>query len=213
MLLTLADVFRCPADHEETSLVLSVEAWRGQRVDRGLLGCPFCHARYPITDGVIDFRADRSTVPTSAPEPAPPEEAERVQALLNLSEPGGVILLAGRYAAVATTLAEHVDTLCLVEGFHGREETCVGVLLGERVPVATGALRAAGGEDGLRTTHFLSELARTVQADGRVLWTGALPPPDNVELLAQGDGEWVGRVKEAPAVISLQRLRRRQGGD
>jgi uncharacterized protein YbaR (Trm112 family) len=112
MLLSLADIFRCPADHEETSLVLSVDAWRGQRVERGVLGCPHCRSRYPIASGAIDFRSVRDIPIPLVTDSSANDEVDRVQALLNLADPGGVILLAGRYAALGTSLARLIAGRC-----------------------------------------------------------------------------------------------------
>jgi uncharacterized protein YbaR (Trm112 family) len=206
VLLSLADDFRCPADHEESPLVLSVDAWRGARVERGVLGCPVCKARYPIANAVVDFRADRAHADVAVADDRPmPDESARVQALLNLSEPGGVLLLSGRYTALGATLADQLDLICLLIGASSTNEHCVGLMLGDRVPLATGSLRGAAIDDAASHSALVLEVTRTIRSGGRLLTSLGAEPPDGLRVLARGDGEWVGEVEGRPAVISLRR--------
>ena len=204
MLLSLVDVFRCPADHEDTALVLSVDAWHGQRIDRGLLGCPVCHARYAIENGAVDFRSQRGA-PASAvvADALSPDEVDRVQALLNLAEPGGVVLLSGRYAAAGPALAERIEIVCLLIGATGESERCVGVLLDDRLPIAAGSLRAAALE--APGPALIQQVVRSIRGGGRLLLDGPLALPVGVRELATDDRSWLGQVLEQPAVISLKR--------
>ena len=204
MLLSLVDILRCPADHEETALVLSVDAWRGQRVDRGLLGCPFCRARYPIGDGVIDFRTGGGE-PAVVPEPVTPDEIARVRALLNLGDPGGVVLLSGRYAGAAESLSDEVDVTCLVVDGASRGEKCVGIMVGDRIPVADHSLRAAASDTTRQTPAFISELVRVVRARGRLLCDAGSEPSEGIAVLARDEQVWVGEVLDQPQVIPLRR--------
>src|SRR4029434_6055806 len=102
MLLSLVDSLRCPGPHEASSLVLSVEQWTEQRIAEGVLGCPMCHARYPIHRGVADFSKGVGVV--RPPDEQPRADAMRLAAQLALADGGGVVLLTGRYAAAHEAL-------------------------------------------------------------------------------------------------------------
>ena len=104
MLLSLVDSLRCPAGHEGTSLVLSVESWSGKRVSEGLLGCPLCHARYPIRQGAVDFTGGSSDVRHMVSDAS--VDVMRLAAQLQLNEPGGIVLLTGRYRRERGSVAE-----------------------------------------------------------------------------------------------------------
>src|SRR6185503_16172063 len=105
MLLTLVDALRCPAHEEESSLVLSVEDWAGPRVSEGVLGCPICHARYRIHRGAVEFVPHAESVrrPGAAVDPV------RLAAQLSLTEPGGIILLTGRFADAHEQLSQFAE--------------------------------------------------------------------------------------------------------
>ena len=57
MFIELTEILRCPADHEESYVVCVPTLMEGRRVVRGGIGCPVCHAEYPIVDGVAHFEA------------------------------------------------------------------------------------------------------------------------------------------------------------
>ncbi|MGH9203351.1 MAG: Trm112 family protein, partial [Vicinamibacterales bacterium] len=111
MLLSLVDALRCPADHEESPLVLSADAWRGARILSGTLGCPVCHARYAIRDGGVDFTGSDRSHEAYAPDEPGTFDSTRLAAQLDLSEPGGIILLTGRYATRVEDLSALVDAV------------------------------------------------------------------------------------------------------
>ena len=76
--------------------MLSVEKWAGSRVAEGILGCPVCHARYYIHQGSVDFAPGTDSLNHEGATVDP----VRLAAQLSLTEPGGIILLTGRYAVV-----------------------------------------------------------------------------------------------------------------
>lgn len=206
MLLSLVDVFRCPADHEEAALVLSVDRWSGQRIDRGVLGCPVCHARYAIANGAIDFRSQPDAPPPAVVvDSATPDEVDRVQALLNLAEPGGVVLLAGRYAAAGPALAERIEITCLLVGATCESTNCVGVFVGDRLPLAAGSVRAGAVE--ASSPAIIPQMVRAIRGGGRLLLDASSPPPAGLVELAADGRSWLGQVLEQPAVIPLKRTR------
>ena len=89
-----SSVLRCPREHEASGLVLAADTIDGRHVVTGVLGCPVCEAEYPIREGVAYFV-------DSVPAPAAPrrDDVMRTAAMLGLTEPGGVIALAGRWAS------------------------------------------------------------------------------------------------------------------
>ena len=204
MLLSLVDVFRCPADHEESALVLSVDEWRDGRVDRGTLGCPVCHARYAIVDSAVDFRRDPNG--PLAPEPEVADtDPERLRALLNLVEPGGIVLLGGRYAALGAPLAD-ADVTCLTIGSTAPAGASIPLRVDARIPVATGTLRAAAVESS--DSRLLEDVARAVRPGGRLVGPASIEPPADVQVLARDASDWVGEVAPSAPVVTLRRSSR-----
>src|SRR5882672_5755152 len=101
MHIELTEMLRCPEPHELDVLVLSTGEMLGRMVRSGIVGCPVCRKEYPIVKGIVDFRGrgtgdegrvlqspePRLTLP---PSPVPlPQQSQTLQALLDLSGPGG----------------------------------------------------------------------------------------------------------------------------
>ncbi len=55
MFIELTDHLRCPADHDESFLVLLPERMEGRSVRAGRLGCPVCGRTFELVDGVLDL--------------------------------------------------------------------------------------------------------------------------------------------------------------
>ena len=207
MLLTLVDSLRCPAGHPESTLVLSAESWSGSRVATGLLGCPVCHARYPIVDGVVDFSG-------GVPDPRPPDESfpsepVRLAAQLGLAEPGGIVLLTGRYASLAEALRELVEVTCVVGDVSGElPATAVVFRVPGALPLRDATLRAAAIDVPRNTPGFLAEVIRCVAGRGRVVAPVPSPMPAGVRLVARDAIEWVVEVEAVHPVIPLRRASR-----
>src|SRR2546429_6121134 len=107
-------MLRCPEPHEEGFLVLSTGEMLGRMVRSGILGCPKCGREYPIVKGVVRFsgggmRDARGVDSGAATHPASrishPVEPQTLQALLDLSGPGGYVVLLGVAARRAVGLA------------------------------------------------------------------------------------------------------------
>lgn len=207
MLLTLVDSLRCPAGHPESTLVLSAESWSGSRVATGLLGCPVCHARYPITDGVVDFSGGSPVPPP--PDEALPSEPVRLAAQLGLADPGGVVLLTGRYASLAEGLRELVEVTCVVADVTGEiPVTAVAFRVPALLPLRDATLRAAAIDAPRNSSGFLAEVTRCVAGRGRVVAPARSPMPAGVRLVARDSLEWVVEVEAAHPVVSLRRAPR-----
>src|SRR5256885_14312527 len=107
-------MLRCPERHEEGFLVLSTGEMLGRMVRSGMLGCPVCGKEYLIVRGVAHFsgggmrdaRGVASSEPTHlASRISHPADVQTLQALLDLSGPGGHVLLLGSAAPHAVGLA------------------------------------------------------------------------------------------------------------
>src|SRR3989475_5842976 len=116
-------MLRCPERHEEGFLVLSTGEMLGRMVRSGMLGCPVCGKEYPIVRGVAHFSGggmrDAAAVPAGEPTPPPPRiphpaDVQTLQALLDLSGPGGYVLLLGSAAQHAVGLAGLMGGIHLV---------------------------------------------------------------------------------------------------
>ncbi len=143
MLLELTEVLRCPRDHEESFVVCVSYAAEGRHVVRGLVGCPLCHAEFPIRNGVLDLSealgagaraaepgegvrspgAEASTpgAQPGARGPAPERTGsaaaltpEALATFLDLRGPGGYAVLAGGAGRLAAGLAALVPGVHLV---------------------------------------------------------------------------------------------------
>src|SRR5258706_10560844 len=154
MHIELTEMLRCPESHREEMLVLSTGEVKDRMVRSGLVGCPVCHKEYPISRGVVNFRrsADRVSKESSGPRPVyqppsplPSADPTNLQALLELSGPGGYVVLVGAAVRQAPRLS------ALMEGIHfvginaprEMEELPMLSLLyaNEKVPVRTAMAR------------------------------------------------------------------------
>src|SRR6266550_2075662 len=116
MHIELTEMLRCPEAHELDVLVLSTGEMVGRMVRSGVVGCPVCKHEYPIVRGVVDFTGggmrDAGGGPASTPPASRishPDAAQALQALLDLSGPGGMVaraLVLGADAAVPPWLEE-----------------------------------------------------------------------------------------------------------
>src|SRR2546430_15427280 len=98
--IELTEMLRCPESHEEALLVMSTGEMLGRMVRTGILGCPVCRREYPIIKGVVHFSGNvkRETGNDASPSPAFPVDPQTLQALLDLSGPGGYVVLVGSAA-------------------------------------------------------------------------------------------------------------------
>jgi hypothetical protein len=205
MRLELAERLRCPNAHLPTPLVVVSGEKRDRDLREGVAGCPVCRLEARITGGHVRFDGDASTPPFAAIGAAP--ELERVIALLGLAEPGGALLLTGRYAALAEPLAALTEaTVVVMHAAVPSASDQVAAVLGAltRVPFTDATFRGAALDEG--TPHALVEDAvRTVVSQGRVLAAGTLPLPGGLKELARDDREWVAARVSVGPVVELKR--------
>src|SRR5258706_6251995 len=121
MHIELTEMLRCPEAHREEMLVLSTGEIKDRMVRSGLVGCPVCHKEYPISRGIVNFRRSKERVARESsgprpayapPSPLPSADAAKLQALLELSGPGGYVVLVGAAVRQAPRLSG------LMEGIH-----------------------------------------------------------------------------------------------
>src|SRR5256886_2550129 len=111
--IELTEMLRCPETHEEAFLVMSTGEMVGRMVRSGILGCPACRKEYPIVKGVVNFSArgpgeglpPRQKYAVASGDPPRSPDAQTLQALLDLSGPGGYVVLLGSAARHAVGLA------------------------------------------------------------------------------------------------------------
>lgn len=203
MLLALVDVLRCPMGHEESSLVLSVDAWKDEQVQHGALGCPLCHARFPIVDAETDFTGGQEPVRHVGREAVDPV---RLAAQLSLTEQGGIVLLTGRYAAAAGALADLAGLTCVIVPPVPERARGVRVRVSERLPLAPGTLRGAAIDSTHVSPALLTSAVICTRPGGRVVAPAATDVPPAVSLLARDDNEWVAEVGDnSHEPVSLRR--------
>jgi uncharacterized protein YbaR (Trm112 family) len=213
MFIELVESLRCPRPHELTWLVASTLEMVGRDIRRGLLGCPSCSARYPIRDGVVDFQTRDGTtpIPDSTPLADPAGDAElamRVAALLDLTSPGGFVMLAGAWGHAAPALRTLMDgveilvlntTVALVSGN--------GISLARTdgsIPLRPGAARGIALDE--RHAAQVDHAARALRQFGRLVAPVAASLPADLEELARDGRDWVATKRaETTEAVPLRR--------
>ncbi|HYU91571.1 MAG TPA: hypothetical protein VE966_14060 [Gemmatimonadales bacterium] len=204
MHIELTEMLRCPEAHEEGFLVMSTGEMLGRMVRSGMLGCPVCGKEYPIVRGVAHFSGsrERGAGPAvaqsgTAPRSPLPVDDQTLQALLDLSGPGGYVLLLGSAARHAVGLAGLMGGIHFV-GVNAPddvEELPVLSLLAceAMIPLRQTVARAAVvGRDRLGA-KWLAD-ARRVLLPGRrlVIESESVTAPPGLTQLALGHGLFVG---------------------
>ncbi len=205
----LVDKLRCLAVHEESWLVAAADVVEGRHIMQGLLGCPVCHARYPIERGMADFTAGRPAPLALEAQTVADDESTAIKlaAMLDVTEPSGYVILVGEWARLAVQLHEIAPVMVLAvnpPADVAMGNGVSGVTTLDRIPVAAGSARAialgsisGAGQRGIDAVVALG----AVQPGGRVVGGAGLEIPRDVELLASDDNHWVGtRVSGAPLI-------------
>ena len=216
MFSELVDVLRCPRPHEESWLVLAAHRLDGRDIMAGVLGCPVCHAEYPIADGVARFvNAPDETSAGASNE----DEALRLVALLGLTGARGYAVVVGDLTNHAVRMRELTDVQLLLVNpaatvAMGRGLS--GLTIGPRwtkLPLAPASARAIAFDDATMEEQLAAGVEAVV-AGGRILAPVALSLPDGLTELARDDRHWLAEREQAPrssGIISLQRGARDAG--
>ena len=192
MFIELTDHLRCPADHDESFLVLLPDRMEGRSVRSGHLGCPVCGRTFQLTDGVLDT----GDAPAPTVGRGSTLDADALTTLVGLHGPGGYLTLVGPVASLWSDVAELNPGVALVAvnppaGISDAAE--LSVLRGASLPIKSGSMRGVVlGRPFADDPHWIREAARVVLPGLRVVGEGNDPAPELVELLASADGVWVG---------------------
>jgi uncharacterized protein YbaR (Trm112 family) len=206
MHIELTEMLRCPESHREDVMVLSTGEMMGRMVRFGIVGCPVCRKEYVITNGIVDFvgsteQGAGSTKTAAPPAPRPPlPAAAELQALLELSGPGGFVVLVGDAARHAVGLAK------LMAGIHfiginaptDVAELPVLSLLRTKtvIPLRQSIGRGVVVGRDLATSSWLVEAHRILLRGRRFVALHETPElPIGLEKLAVAKGLWVGEKK------------------
>lgn len=194
MFIELTDHLRCPADHDESFLVLLPAAMEGRTVRTGDLGCPVCGRTFQLADGVFDTGDAPATSVTDSVL-----DADAITTLVGLHGPGGYLTLVGAPAARWSEVAELNPGVAVV-GVNPPPQVTdgpgVSVLRSGRLPIKSGSMRGVVlGRPFADDSAWVREAARVVLPGLRVVGEGEEPPSDIIEVLATAGGVWVGTKK------------------
>ena len=198
MFIELVESLRCPRPHEFTWLVASTLEMAGRDIRRGLLGCPSCSARYPIREGVVDFQTRDGTTPIPDSMPlgdagGDPELAMRIAALLDLTSPGGFVVLAGTWGHAAPALrgvVEGVEVLVLNATVALASGNGISLARSDgSIPIRPGAARGIALDE--RHAVQVNGAARALRQFGRLVAPVAATLPPDLEELARDGRDWV----------------------
>jgi uncharacterized protein YbaR (Trm112 family) len=191
MFIELTDHLRCPADHEESYLVLLPDRMEDRSVREGRLGCPVCGRTYALAEGVLDLGGTANDPPaTTLLEP------ESLTALVGLSGPGGYMVLVGGPAARWREVAElnpGVGLVAVNPGPDLPDAPGISVIRSGSLPLKSRSMRGVvlGNPYG-SDARWVTDGARVVLPGLRVAGEGRIPDSGAIDLLATAGGVWVG---------------------
>ena len=197
MHIELTELLRCPEPHEQDPLVLSTGEMAGRMVRTGLVGCPVCRKEYPIVKGLVYFTRGRGKAEGGKGSRFPPADAQTIQAVLDLSGPGGYVVLLGSATRHAVGLAR------LMAGVHfvganpppDAEELPVLSLVecATNIPLRQSIARGVVVGAELARAPWIAEAQRVLLRGRRlVIEDEGAALPDGVTQLAAGHGLLVG---------------------
>jgi uncharacterized protein YbaR (Trm112 family) len=210
MFVEIVDALRCPRPHEESWLVLAAQRTEERHVLDGTLGCPVCHAAYPIHDGIAEF-----SDPTASDHPVggavrTPPPADHLAAMLDLGDALGFAVLIGAWGARAHELLALLDAppLLLVEPPAGiaMGHGLSGMRAGATLPLASGAARAVA-TDAVDPAR-VADAARVTRVGGRLVAPAGARVREGVRELARDDVVWVGERQALPSAPVTLHVRR-----
>jgi uncharacterized protein YbaR (Trm112 family) len=204
MFIELIDLLRCTRRHEDSWLVAAFHELRERDVIEGLLSCPVCNARYPITSGVAWFDVEPGTAGRSGETSRP--DGVRVAAYLNLVEPG-VVLLGGAWADAADPVTELGSTVIAFNSDAAAGAARVShVRCDSIVPLARECL------DGIALDSAASGLvesgARALRHAARMVAPVGAGVPEGLVELARDESYWIAAREGGSASAPVQIARR-----
>ena len=216
MFIELVDSLRCLEPHDETWLVAAASRMEARHLIEGVLGCPVCHREYAVRDGTGWFSARQPDAAdeglTTFAADSDPAHMTRAAALLDLGQPGGIVVLGGSWATYADAIAElgaaHVVVLNTRASESSVQEVS-SIVVDDRLPFGTAALRGVAVDRGQASPGFLSSAATSLRSRGRLVAPSDAAVPGGVEVLARDDRVWVAeRTVVTSPPIALRSVRR-----
>lgn len=128
----------------------------------------------------------------------------RLAAQLDLTEPGGVVVLAGAYAPLAGMLAESFPALYAVLNGVASSGAVSALAVSNGQPFAAGSVRAVA----LDAAHagLITEAHRMLRTGGRLVSPADAAPGDGLQVIARDERELVAlSTGSATPVIPLRR--------
>jgi hypothetical protein len=215
LFLEIVDSLRCPRPHDDTWLVAAVDRYEGRFIFEGVLGCPICHATYPVRHGVTWFTEPEDVESVEPPATGMVVEGDdavmRAAALLDLGEPSGIVLLGGAQGRLVHALEEITQANFLL--LDPTAEVSLGAGLsvlrgGGVVPLAVGSVRAALLDAASASPAHLDGVTRALRTGGRLVAPASVPVPAGIAELARDGAQWVGAKEPgASAPVALGRRR------
>jgi hypothetical protein len=214
--LELVDSLRCVRPHEDSWLIARADELVARHIVQGELGCPICEARYTVRDGVANFRGAERTFPSETSSAAPQDAsaaALRAAALLGLTEPGGLVVLAGEWSACANALLECVEGVQLLALDPAPTLRSGGALslalIPDALPLAAASARGIALDAAHATPSLLAAASRALAPGGRLIAPASARVPESLLELARDDEQWVAAAPRssvsAPVRIALKR--------
>lgn len=192
MFIELTDHLRCPADHEESFLVLLPDRIEGRSVLSGELGCPVCGRTFELRDGILDTGGDAA----NARPGDTALDAEALHTLVGLGGPGGYLVLLGSVASLwegVRKLNPGVALVAINPGADVADAPGISVLRGGNIPLKARTVRGVVlGRPYADDPAWIREAARVVLPGLRIVGEGRVPEGGIVELMASAGGVWVG---------------------
>ena len=200
MHIELTEMLRCPETHREEILVLSTGEVRDRMVRSGLLGCPVCHKEYPIGRGIVNFRRSKERVLKDTyvpPSPLPSADPGNLQALLELTGPGGYVVLVGaavRHASPLGSLLPGIHFVGVNPPAEMEEQPVLSLMYAnEQIPMRSSIARGVVVGADLATSPWLVEAHRVLLRGRRFVVENEEPElPIGLRKLAAEGGLWVG---------------------
>jgi uncharacterized protein YbaR (Trm112 family) len=210
MYVELIGTLHCPVLHEPTPLLAVVDRIVGRSVEAGALACPVCDTTYRIIDGGVVFddaryAAARGTVSALSVVDRG-TEVMRAAALLDLSEPGGFVLVCGAWARLAESLADATGVAMVVLNAPGRPagQGIVSPIYADALPLGRGVLRGA-----LLDADTPAEgVTRALRARGRLVGPASRALPTGTRELVRDSDHWVAERldgEDPPTIVGLRR--------
>jgi uncharacterized protein YbaR (Trm112 family) len=210
MFVELLEKLRCPNLHDDSPLVATASRTVDRHIIEGTLGCPVCHAEYPVHDGAVEIGERVPVWPPSAGAPSP-EKMIRLGALLGLDERGGLYVLDFVSALFISELAELSPASQFI-ALSGSSEVAGAAMVirgrGPVLPLAKGSARGIALDT--TTPALLDSAVQVLATGGRLVAPADAIVPDGIELLARDDSGWVGERAAVPVLSAIARAPRDQ---